>query len=149
MLKLKLYLSSYIIGFVILSSHSAILQMPNYRKYSIRTINSSIFIAFKSIILLLCIFTSAHGQDFSHQGELYWHVNDHQGVTWDITNESRLPHDDNIEMSGTLVSGIIRYKVDQAKQVHITRDIIFPQLRNYTRSTESMYRAYLCSRSAL
>jgi hypothetical protein len=62
-----------------------------------------------------------------------------------FTNERRLPHDDNIEMSGSLVSGIIKYKVDGAKQVHIIRDIIFPQLRNYTRSTESMYRAYLRS----
>ncbi|MFD2147029.1 hypothetical protein [Mucilaginibacter antarcticus] len=48
-----------------------------------------------------------------------------------------------MEMSGSLVSGIIRYKVGRNKQVQISRDIIFPQLRKYTKSNESMYRAYL------
>jgi hypothetical protein len=119
--------------------------MTNYFIHPISVIKSIIFNGVKFITLLLCIFKSAYGQDFSHQSELYWRVNSNQGITWDFSSESRLPHDDNIEMSGNFVSGIIRYKVDKAKQVQITRDIIFPQLRNYTKSTESMYRAYLRS----
>jgi len=96
-------------------------------------------------IIIQCTFNTAAGQDFNHQNELFWRTDNNQGITWDITNERRLPHDDNIEMSGSLVSGIIKYQVDQGKQVHINRDIIFPQLRKYIKSNESMYRAYLRS----
>jgi hypothetical protein len=41
-------------------------------------------------------------------------------------------------MSGSMVSGIISYKVSPDKQVDIVRDVIFPQLRNFTKSNESM-----------
>ncbi|OUJ72761.1 six-hairpin glycosidase-like protein [Hymenobacter crusticola] len=87
--------------------------------------------------------TQSQAQDFRHQQELYWHPNKDNSITWDLTRETRLPHDDNIELAGTQIAAIIRYQVDQAKQVHITRDIIFPQLRKFTKSNESLYRAYL------
>jgi hypothetical protein len=103
----------------------------------------------KKLLILFAILwvalTPLEAQDLGQQNELFWHTNNSHGITWNITKEKRLPHNDDIEMSGTLVSGIIKYKVDQAKQVHITRDIIFPQLRKYTKSNESMYRAYLRS----
>jgi hypothetical protein len=99
----------------------------------------SLIIAF----LLHSLTYSAYSQDLKQQNELFWQTNSQSGITWDLSNEKRLPHNDNIEMSGTLVSGIIKYEVDQSKQVHISRDIIFPQLRKYTKSNESMYRAYL------
>jgi hypothetical protein len=89
--------------------------------------------------------TPSQAQDFPHQNELFWHSNRDNSITWDLTSEKRLPHNDNIELSGTQVSGIIRYEVNQAKQLRITRDIIFPQLRKYTKSNESLYRAYLRS----
>jgi hypothetical protein len=88
-------------------------------------------------------FTKSQAQDFPHQNELFWHANTDNSITWDLTAEKRLPHDDNIELSGTQISAIIRYEVDKAKQLKITRDVIFPQLRKYTKSTESLYRAYL------
>jgi hypothetical protein len=88
-------------------------------------------------------FTQSQAQDFPHQNELFWHANTDNSITWDLTAEKRLPHDDNIELSGTQISAIIRYEVDKAKQLKITRDVIFPQLRKYTKSTESLYRAYL------
>jgi hypothetical protein len=97
------------------------------------------------VFLLHCSHHLAHGQDLKQQNELFWQTNNSDGITWNLSNEKRLPHNDNIEMSGSLVSGIIKYQVDQAKQVHITRDIIFPQLRKYTKLNESMYRAYLRS----
>ncbi|RZM06031.1 MAG: six-hairpin glycosidase-like protein, partial [Pedobacter sp.] len=87
----------------------------------------------------------ASAQDLSQQNEVFWHTNTDHGITWDLTKENRLPHDDNLEMSGSMVSGIISYKVNKAKEVEISRDIIFPQLRKYSKSNESMYRAYLRS----
>jgi hypothetical protein len=104
----------------------------------------------KLLSLLLIVFFSAiasltRGQDLNQQNEIFWKTNAGQSISWDLTKENRLPHDDNFEMSGSLVSGIIGYKVNKAKQVEITRDIIFPQLRKYSKSNESMYRAYLRS----
>ncbi|GAA4308181.1 hypothetical protein GCM10023149_01970 [Mucilaginibacter gynuensis] len=95
--------------------------------------------------VLLCFVNPAKSQDLAQQDEIFWHTNAGNGITWSILNEKRLPHDDNMEMSGLLVSGIVKYKVDQAKQVQIIRDVIFPQLRKYSKSNESMYRAYLRS----
>ena len=107
-------------------------------------------ISLKLLSLLLIVFCSGvagqvQAQDLAQQNEIFWKTNSGHGITWDLTKESRLPHDDNLEMSGSLVSGIIGYKVSKTKQVEITRDIIFPQLRKYSKSNESMYRAYLRS----
>ena len=95
--------------------------------------------------LLIHFSANCQTQDFSQQNEIFWRLNNNNGITWDITNEKRLPHNDNIEMSGSMVSGIVRYKVNSNKEVEIVRDVIFPQLRNYSKSNESMYRAYLRS----
>jgi hypothetical protein len=98
------------------------------------------------LVVLTCHHTKlSSAQDLRQQNEIFWHTNANSGITWDITNEKRLPHEDNIEMSGSMVSGIITYKVDANNRVNISRDIIFPQLRNYTKPNESMYRAYLRS----
>jgi hypothetical protein len=98
------------------------------------------------ITILLTAINPCKSQDLSQQKETFWHTNTSRGITWDITKEKHLPHEDNIEMSGSMVSGIISYKVSPDKQVDIVRDVIFPQLRNFTKSNESMYRAYLRSK---
>lgn len=98
------------------------------------------------LVVLICHHSElSSAQDLRQQNEIFWHTNANSGITWDITNEKRLPHEDNIEMSGSMVSGIITYKVDANNRLNISRDIIFPQLRNYTKPNESMYRAYLRS----
>jgi hypothetical protein len=110
--------------------------------------NSTELLKIRSLLTMFFFVITFHqsfAQDLMQQNELFWHTNANQGITWDLTKENRLPHDDNIEMSGSLVSGIIGYKVNNAKQVEITRDIIFPQLRKFSKSNESMYRAYLRS----
>jgi hypothetical protein len=97
------------------------------------------------VVFAASLITPSYAQDFAHQQERYWQVNGDNSISWNLTNEHRLPHADNIELSGTQVSAIIRYEVTPAKQVKITRDVIFPQLRKLTKSTESLYRAYLRS----
>jgi hypothetical protein len=96
-------------------------------------------------VLLVQFSENSKAQDLNQQNEIFWHTNTSSGITWNIANEKRLPHEDNIEMSGSMVSGIIKYKVNSSKQVDIVRDVIFPQLRNFTKSNQSMYRAYLRS----
>jgi hypothetical protein len=97
------------------------------------------------MLILSTITIPLLAQDLSQQNEIFWHTNADQGITWNLNTETRLPHSDNLEMSGQLVSGILTYKVTATKQVEVTRDIIFPQLRKYSKSNESMYRAYLRS----
>jgi len=94
-------------------------------------------------VLATGLITPSQAQDFKNQQELFWHANTDHSITWDLTRETRLPHNDNIELSGTQVSAIIGYEVTKEKQLYITRDILFPQLRKYTKSNESLYRAYL------
>ncbi|MFD0794486.1 six-hairpin glycosidase-like protein [Mucilaginibacter litoreus] len=106
------------------------------------TLYAKSFAALLIISLLTPQFRAA-AQDFQHQNETFWKISNQHSTTWDVSTENRLPHHDNIEMSGTLVSGIIRYSVNKRKQLKITRDIIFPQLRKFSRSDESIYRAYL------
>lgn len=69
-------------------------------------------------------------------------------IVWDLQKETRLPHTDNIEMSGQKVAGIIYYEVNKKGEVHLVRDIIFPQLRTFEKNTDPdwmAYRAYLRS----
>lgn len=75
----------------------------------------------------------------------YWHLGGDGSIGWSLTNEERLPHTDNIEMSGSRVSAIIHYTVNRRKQLEIRREIIFPQLRTYDKSNGpewQRFRAY-------
>jgi len=95
------------------------------------------------VLVAVGFITPSYAQDFAHQQERFWQVNGDNSISWNLAKEKRLPHADNIELSGTQVSAIIRYEVTPAKQVKITRDVIFPQLRKFTKANESPYRAYL------
>jgi len=77
--------------------------------------------------------------------ETFWEIKK-GGIFWNLENETRLPHEDNIELSGQKVSAIITYKIDEEKQLEVERHIIFPQLRVHINSGASKwaaYRAYL------
>ncbi|MDC8003009.1 six-hairpin glycosidase-like protein [Aureisphaera galaxeae] len=75
----------------------------------------------------------------------YWEINADQSISWNLLEEDRLPHEENIEMSGKKVSAIIYYSINEDKEVSIKRDVIFPQLRTYNKFWEpdwKKYRAY-------
>jgi len=100
------------------------------------------------IILLISGNLFAQEAPLNHQDEIFWNLSGRHSISWDLVAESKLPHTDNIEMSGQKVSAIINYEVDEDKRVIITRDVIFPQLRTFIKSDESTwrkYRAYLRS----
>jgi len=77
----------------------------------------------------------------------YWKISpDQDAVTWNVANENRLPHSDDIEMSGEKISCIVRYEVDRNKHLSVKREIIFPQLRRFIKSSDpdwATYRAYM------
>ncbi|MFD2302016.1 hypothetical protein [Roseibacillus ishigakijimensis] len=63
-----------------------------------------------------------------------------------LDKEGVLPYEDNIEMSGKRVSGIISYSVDSEGNLTLQREIFFPQLHEFKNEQDSWfhdYRAYL------
>lgn len=104
-----------------------------------------IFIKF-FLLLLFCNHFLSIAQDMKNSDKRYWSLSSSNRIVWDITKEKKLPHSDNIEMSGRKVSAIIHYKVDENRKLTVTRDVIFPQLRTIIKSGEPdymNYRAYL------
>ncbi len=90
------------------------------------------------------LFTQENKNNF--QDEIFWDISAPGSIVWNLIGETKLPHKDNIEMSGQQVAGIIYYEVDTDKNLSIKRHLIYPQLRVYINSTESewlKYRAYL------
>ena len=76
----------------------------------------------------------------------YWEVTANGNIAWNVGTETKLPHADNIEMAGRKVASIIYYSIDKDKRLSLERDIIFPQLRTYLKTTQrgwKKYRAYL------
>ncbi|WP_439585741.1 hypothetical protein [Dyadobacter bucti] len=97
-------------------------------------------------LLFVAQIVSVSGFAQSMPGADFWKVAADGGIVWDVSQEQRLPHGDNIEMSGSNVSGIIHYTINKKRRLTLRRDIIFPQLRTYDRSNGvswQKYRAYL------
>ena len=102
---------------------------------------------FLACLIILCSLI-IHGQtDIEPKNNnAFWHVTDDNAIVWDLSNEIRLPHSDNIELSGKKVAVIVSYEVDKNKRLKVSRDVIFPQLRHYIESSANRwryYRAYL------
>jgi len=75
----------------------------------------------------------------------YWKITPDQSIRWNLVDEKRLPHAENIEMSGKNMSAIIYYDIDTSRQLTLKRDVILPQLRTYNKTNEpdwKKYRAY-------
>jgi len=74
-----------------------------------------------------------------------WELAPKGGIVLKIDSATSLPLTDNIEMSGKRVSAIIYYEIDQAQNLTLRKDVIFPQLRVFNKSNEpdwKKYRAY-------
>ncbi|MDF1698801.1 MAG: hypothetical protein P1U56_23305 [Saprospiraceae bacterium] len=71
---------------------------------------------------------------------------------WQIVSNSTIEkinpvaYDDNIEMAGKNVAGIIHYAIDSLGGLSVEREIIYPQLKKFIADNDSkwaVYRAYL------
>jgi len=60
--------------------------------------------------------------------ENYWKISG-ESIVLNLTNEERLPLNDNIELAGKNIAAIIYYEIDTSKNLTLSKDIIFPQLR--------------------
>ncbi len=92
-----------------------------------------------TVFILLFFLSAGIGQNGN-----YWKIIDEQTIAFK-PDTNRLPHKDNIEMSGKKVSAIIYYEIDKKGELSLTRDVIFPQLRTFNKTNEpdwKKYRAY-------
>jgi hypothetical protein len=64
-----------------------------------------------------------------------WKINSDGSISWKI--DDRLPHDEHIEMSGQMISTVIRYGVKSDRSFHFTRSIIWPMLRTIPNDTHA------------
>jgi len=72
-----------------------------------------------------------------------WKLNENGSITWKI--DTRLPHDDHIEMSGKKVSVVVRYGVDTEGAFNLSRTIVWPMLRTIPNNTHaSLMRIFNC-----
>ncbi len=58
-----------------------------------------------------------------------WELDRNRGIVWHVSRDTRLPHEDHVEMSGLKVSVIVRYRVEADGRLKLTREIIWPMLR--------------------
>lgn len=75
----------------------------------------------------------------------FWEISDRRAITWRVGEQGQLPHNENIEMAGKQVAAIVYYSVDSSRRLHLSRDVIFPQLRTFNKFDEpdwKKYRAY-------
>lgn len=56
-----------------------------------------------------------------------WKITDTGAIEWNI--DSRLPHNDHLEMSGQQLSVVLRYGVDANGAFSVNRSLVFPMLR--------------------
>ena len=104
-----------------------------------------IFFTFILVLFFSSINRAQHDVS-SFQTEQFWRLSGRNAISWDLTTETKLPHADNIEMSGLKVAVIVTYEVDENRNLTVSRDVIFPQLRHYIESSANSwryYRAYL------
>ncbi len=75
-----------------------------------------------------------------------WSLAEPGAIEWNVAADARLPHGDDVEMSGRRVSVVVRYAVDASRRLSIVREVYVPGLRRALAPGESdwnKYRAYL------
>jgi hypothetical protein len=65
----------------------------------------------------------------SPPADLRWQPDGERGIVWNVQDDTRLPHEDHVEMSGRRVSVITRYGADAEKRLTLSREVIWPMLR--------------------
>ncbi|MBQ6192396.1 MAG: hypothetical protein IJK51_08880 [Bacteroidaceae bacterium] len=67
-----------------------------------------------------------------------WQINDSHSVQWD-TSIGALPYYDHIEMSGLWASVVYYWGVDEKRQFHMDRHLVFPMLRTVPNNTHASW----------
>jgi hypothetical protein len=98
-----------------------------------------------SLISITFLLISSFCFSQSGSGKIYWKTTGNNSIVWNTDKEQKLPHSDNIEMAGRKVAAIIYYTIDAGRKLSLEREVYYPQLRTYDKTTDSgwkKYRAY-------
>ena len=87
-----------------------------------------------SFFLLCCAFYFAGSMECI-QAKNHWQINPSGSITWNI--DSRIPHNDHIEMSGEQISTVLRYGVDKSGAFVLERSFVWPMLRTIPNNTHA------------
>lgn len=105
--------------------------------------NSTILRKLLTVLLLTSTITIVFSQ--KKLEETNWNLGEKNSINWYFSHASQMPYNDNIEMAGKKVAGIISYDIDTTGHLTIDRHIFFPQFHPYIKSTDPewfIYRAY-------
>lgn len=64
-----------------------------------------------------------------------WSIRQDGAIRWEPTRN--LPHEDHVEMSGQMLSVVLRYGVDAQQRFHLNRSLVFPMLRMKPNKTQN------------
>ena len=76
------------------------------------------------------------------QVKKHWNIVHANEIALDLSKEEYIPYSDNIEMAGKRVAGIISYEINEDKELSISREIFFPQLRTYIKTNDAEWKHY-------
>ncbi|MCO4293978.1 hypothetical protein NF867_14020 [Solitalea sp. MAHUQ-68] len=77
-----------------------------------------------AFLFFIFTFSIVHAQSIKNR----WRIEPNGSIYWKIEG-SKLPHSDHIEMSGQQISLWLKYTVDTAKQLTMSRTLVFPSFR--------------------
>lgn len=65
-----------------------------------------------------------------------WTIQDDGAIRWSMSGNN-FPHEDHLEMSGQMLSVVLRYGVDAQQRFHVNRSLVFPMLRMKPNKTQN------------
>lgn len=86
-------------------------------------------------ILLLTVFVVTAFIAVSAQSQDRWTIQPDGSIQW--LPAQNLPHEDHLEMSGQMISVVLRYGVDAGQRFHLNRSLVFPMLRMEPNKTQN------------
>jgi len=82
-------------------------------------------------IIFLLLYTYLFAQDGDR-----WSIQEDGSIRW-VIEQGNIPHADHLEMSGQMLSVVLRYGVDPEGAFHLNRSLVFPMLRMKPNKTQS------------
>lgn len=101
---------------------------------------------YRSLVIVSFVLLLGSSLAQAQEGAGYWKITSTRSIQWDLNESQDLPHEDNIEMAGKRVAGIVTYSVDTSGMLTLNRQVFFPQLHPFIKDNEPgwhIYRAYL------
>lgn len=86
-------------------------------------------------LLVLTFFLLAASFAASAPSQDRWTIQPDGSIRWAPTRN--LPHEDHLEMSGQMISVVLRYGVDAGQRFHLNRSLVFPMLRMKPNKTQN------------